>query len=101
MTTLSPLSTIQHSVQKSAQPNPDRDWLLLLACTLIILIGLSMWNISVFDGVTNAEIEDNTATTTPAFDRTSLDVVKRLFAERNAMQSLYLDGSYRFTDPSQ
>lgn len=83
----------------SVSANPSRDWLVLLALTLLAIVISSVWNIMFFSDVLSGKM------TTPlgeeiATDTSNVEKVDRLFGERAEEASRYRN-EYRFVDPSR
>ena len=101
--------TIQNSIHSSWQRtrgrmhrDPARDWFALLVLSMIVLIGVIVWNAWLFDTVAGGGIiGTGEADAPPAFNRSSLDTVRTIFADRAAEETNYRTGAYRFADPSQ
>lgn len=82
--------------------DPVRDWLVLLSTALIVLAGMVVWNAWAFDTVASGGII-GTPETSPAsaLDQSSLEDIRRVFADRAAEKAKYATGVYRYDDPSQ
>ncbi len=84
------------------RPDPVRDWLTLLAVTVVILCVVVVGNARLFDTVANGgSIAAPSASSTPAFDQSMLQNVQMLFAERAAQEQKYASATLQFADPSQ
>lgn len=95
------ISFLKH-FQYGTYLNPVRDWLVLLTLSAIMLVGIIVWNVWVFDTVANGGSIGTTATSTfPIFNKSSLDTIHTIFANRAAEKVKYETGTYRFADPSQ
>ena len=82
--------------------NPLRDWFTLLILSAIALAGIIVWNALIFDTVASGGTIGASATSTfSAFNRSSLDTIQTIFADRKATEEKYETGAYRFFDPSQ
>ncbi len=82
--------------------DPARDWMVLLTLTLLMLIGIIVWNVWAFDTVANGGVIGARATSTPqTVDRSALDAIHGIFEKRAAEEAKYVTGVYRFADPSQ
>lgn len=89
-------------LRSGARLDPVRDWLMLLALSIIVFIGIVAWNISAFSTVARGGVIGAGATSTPAaFNRSSLDVIHAIFEKRAAEEVKYVTGVYRYADPSQ
>lgn len=81
--------------------DPERDWTLLLVCATLSLLVIVGWNVWAFrtvvgGGTLGASQRPATfATTTSA-----LDTLPGLLSARAAEDAKYIDGAYRFSDPS-
>ena len=83
------------------QPNPTRDWAVLLSFAGLILALIVVWNVWAFETVVNGGTLGSAATSTqPVFSQTSLDTIQNLLMSRAAEDTKYTNGDYRFTDPS-
>ena len=71
-------------------------------CSVMMLVGIVVWNVWAFDTVANGGIIGSLATSTaPVFNQSSLDVIHTIFYNRAAEEDKYASGIYSFTDPSQ
>jgi len=96
------LSSFFRGFHLSSRPDPEQDWLVLLGGSMIVLVGIVVWNVWAFDTVTKGGVIGAAATSTaPLFDQASLDTVHRIFADRAAEELKYAAGVYHFADPSQ
>ena len=85
-----------------ARINPVRDWLMLLSFSAIILAGIIVWNIWVFDTVANGGVLGAPAASTSSlFSNSSIDTIRTIFADRAVEEAKYKTGTYHFIDPSQ
>ena len=86
----------------TGRANPARDWAMLLCATALALVLLLAWNIwafkTVVSGGTLGEARPP-AVAPPAAN--ALDEISGLLSARAAEDAKYIDGTYRFTDPSQ
>jgi hypothetical protein len=78
---------------------PHRDWLILLALLLGLLIGSGIFNAWLFNKVVRGEFLGDTleVAPTPALD--TLEAVKEVLEERRATESFYR-GEASFVDPA-
>ena len=61
-----------------------------------------VWNLWAFDTVANGGVIGASATTTtPVFNRASLDAIHDVFTSRAEEEAKYKDGIYSYSDPSQ
>lgn len=82
--------------------DPTRDWLALLLCSGIALMGIIVWNAWVFDRVASGGVVGTRATSTPPiFNQSSLDTIHAIFDNRAIEEHKYVTGEYRYIDPSQ
>lgn len=82
--------------------DPERDWLVLLIVSVMVLSGVVVWNAWAFDTVANGGVIGSPATSTaPVFSKSSLDDLHAIFANRAAEEDKYMSGAYHFSDPSQ
>ena len=81
---------------------PMRDWFALLTFFLLALIASALWNAWLFARVEEGGALGGASTsTTPVFNRSSLEALEKLFADRQAEAAKYETGVYRFVDPSK
>ncbi|MFA5744754.1 MAG: hypothetical protein WC887_00875 [Candidatus Paceibacterota bacterium] len=101
MSIFSSNSFLKH-IQYGTYINPVRDWLVMLTFSAITLIGIIVWNVWTFDTVVNGGVIGTVATSTsPIFNQASLDTIHTIFENRAAEKTKYINGTYRFSDPSQ
>lgn len=79
---------------------PSRDWLLLLALALIVLITSVGWNAWTFVRITNGEIVGDETPTVTGPNVDSIERVREVFSERALEQQRYTT-EYRFVDPNK
>lgn len=88
-------------VHGGTRHDPVRDWLVLLSIAGLILAGVIVWNVWVFDSVANGgtigSVEGGPATT----NKVSLEEIRAVFEERAVEKARYATGVYRYADPSQ
>lgn len=83
-------------------PNPIRDWLILVALSVIALAGIIVWNAWAFDTVASGGvIGPPTTSSAPAFSRSSLDDINTIFSNRATEEEKYKNNTYHYADPSQ
>lgn len=81
---------------------PLRDWMIILVVAAVFLLGSIVWNIWLFLAVANGEILGTTPSVKSAgFNHASVEDVQTIFVKRVAEDAKYMDGTYRFVDPSQ
>ena len=96
------INTLVKRLRYGASLNPVRDWLVLVIVSAIAFAGIVVWNVWAFDTVSQGGVIGSVATsTTPLFNRSSLDAISAVFANRAAEEEKYKSGVYRFADPSQ
>jgi len=84
-----------------ANIDPGRDWLILVTCSTILLIGIIVWNVWAFDTVANGKVIGAAPAATPSFNQASLDAIRTVFEDRADEEAKYVTGVYRYADPSQ
>jgi hypothetical protein len=81
--------------------DPERDWIMLLIISILMLAAIVVWNAFVFDTVaTGGVIGAPTATAPPVFSQSSLDAIHTVFANRAAEEAKYITDVYHYADPS-
>jgi hypothetical protein len=81
---------------------PTRDWYVLLAVGAVLLLGVVLYNVWVFDKLASGQTLGTQTLTAPSlFNRSSLDAIQKVFADRAAEEAKYLNGTYHFADPSR
>lgn len=84
------------------QPQPARDWFVLLIFSLLLLAVSASWNAWIFHRViTGGTLSSVSTTTSPVITKASIDAVEKVFADRAAEARRYAAGAYTFTDPSR
>lgn len=82
--------------------DPMRDWLVLFTLSILAFVSIVVWNAWAFDTVARGGVIGTSATSTPLiFNRSSLDAIRTVFAERAIEGAKYATGVYRYADPSQ
>ena len=80
----------------------ERDWLMLVFVSFLVLVISGLWNLAAFQQVAAGGTLTSPPATTPAvFDHTSLTAVEQVFIDRAAAETKYATGAYVFTDPSK
>lgn len=79
---------------------PSRDWLLLLALALLVLVASVGWNVWTFVRITNGEVVGDHTPVVTAPDVSNVERVRKVFLDRTAEQQRYLN-EYRFVDPNK
>lgn len=88
--------------EASARLDPERDWIVMLLVSAIVLAGIVGWNVWAFDTVVNGGVIGSVATSTaPVFNQSSIDAIHTIFANRTAEEEKYASSTYSFTDPSR
>ncbi len=91
-----------NSLFKRSNGNPMRDWLGLLTCSAIALVGIVVWNMWAFDTISQGGVIGTPANSSPAvFSGSSLDTINTIFASRADEEAKYRTGVYNYADPSQ
>lgn len=98
----SPFTAFIARFRRSVPFNPERDWTLLLSCAGVALLCIVAWNVWAFQTVVGGGTLGAVpqAPTTPT-NQTSLEAIPALLADRAAEEAKYINGTYRFVDPSQ
>ncbi len=96
------ISSFLKRLRAGAHQDPVRDWLILITFSTIALAGIIVWNVWAFDTVASGGVIGAPATEAPPiFSRSSLDTIRTIFASRAEEEAKYVNGIYRFVDPSQ
>ena len=83
-------------------PDPGRDWRILLIAFGVILIITIGWNVWAFETVVDGgTLGDTHKIVAPVETTSALDTLPALLDTRAAEDSKYINGGYRFADPSQ
>jgi hypothetical protein len=89
-------------LRSSAHIDPVRDWLILMTLFIFSLICIIVWNVWAFDTVARGGvIGSSVKSTSPVFNSSSLETIRGVFEKRAAEESKYVNGVYRYADPSQ
>lgn len=84
------------------RPQPSRDWFVLLTLFVLLLGGIIVWNIQVFQTTSGGEdIGSISVSSAHPVTSASLDSVRRVFTARSAEEQKYVSGAYTYADPSQ
>jgi hypothetical protein len=86
------------------EPHPTRDWLVLLGCAALVLVGMVVWSVWTFQRVVDGEVIDARAVAPMTQDDrvpSLLDRVRALYELRAAEAQKYGTGVYPYADPSQ
>ena len=82
--------------------DPARDWILLLAFAGVAFAGILVWNIWTFRIVAQGgTIGAPPAVSPPIVNRSALDTIHSILANRTAEETKYRSGVYTFSDPSR
>lgn len=85
-----------------ARQDPVRDWIVVLIGTAIVLAGVIVWNMWVFDTIARGGVIGSVELGSPqVFSRSFLDPVHPIFEKRAAEATKYETGVYRYVDPSR
>jgi hypothetical protein len=96
------LSSYLRRIRSGTLADPVRDWLILLALSLVALLGIIIWNVWAFDTVAQGGVIGPAPTSAaPAFDRSSIDAINNVFQMRSTEEAKYVTGVYSYSDPSQ
>lgn len=97
-----PLATFLTRLRTRAHQDPVRDWLALISLSTVVLLGVIAWNVWAFATLEQSNPGTSVdAGATATFSRASLDTIGRIFSSRTSEAQKYVDGTYRYTDPSQ
>ncbi len=101
-TITSRLSALFARAGRGAHFNPERDWALLLGTAGFVLALIVAWNVWAFNTVVGGgTLGDASQAPGAPVASTSLEAIPALLAGRAAEDAKYVDGTYRFADPSQ
>lgn len=82
--------------------DPVRDWIAVVTMSILILIGIIVWNVWAFETIAaGGTLGKTTVPPSVSFTPSSLSSVTSIFSTREEEQNKYLTGVYRFADPSQ
>ncbi|OGG76415.1 hypothetical protein A2950_00960 [Candidatus Kaiserbacteria bacterium RIFCSPLOWO2_01_FULL_55_19] len=96
------ISSFVKRLRADTHQDPVRDWLALITLSAVVLAGIIVWNVWAFDTVAQGGTIGTAPTAvSQVFNRTSLDAIQTIFAERSAEEAKYATGAYRYADPSQ
>lgn len=102
MTLFHSTASLFSRLRTSARQDPVRDWLALLTLSILAFVCIVVWNVWAFDTVARGGIIGTTpGSSSPAFNRSSIDALHTVFEERAAEEAKYRTGVYRYADPSQ
>lgn len=101
MTILNRFGSLWKRVRSGTSVDPVRDWLIVLTLGTLALISIITWNVWAFDTVANGGVIGTPAAAPQVlFNQSSLDAIRAIFDNRAAEEARYVNGTYRFTDPS-
>lgn len=90
------------SMRSLSAIDPERDWIVLLILSLIMLAIIIVWNAYAFDTVAGGGVIGTpSSSSAPVFSQSSLDAIRTVFANRAAEETKYATGVYQYSDPSQ
>lgn len=90
------------SMRRSSYQDPARDWILMVSLSIITLMGIIVWDAWAFSTAAGGGVlGEQAASTTPAFDSSSINIISTIFEQRSAEEAKYVTGVYKFIDPSQ
>ena len=93
--------SVKH-LSSCGQRDPERDWMGMLALSIIAFAGIVVWNIWTFDKVAEGGVIGDAVTRPSAtVNRPSIDSIRGVFEKRATEEAKYVTGVYRYTDPSQ
>ena len=100
------ISTTPNSFLKrlhsGTRQDPARDWIAVLIGSSIVLTGVIVWNVWVFDTIARGGVIGSAEISSPqVFNRSFLDEVRPVFEKRAAEVTKYETGVYRYADPSR
>jgi len=96
------LTDLLARLRRGAPFNPERDWALLLGSAGVALVFIVAWNVWAFRTVVGGGTLDAPPQTSPTpASQTSLEAIPALLAGRATEDTKYINGIYRFADPSQ
>lgn len=102
MNILNSIASFLRRARSGARQDPVRDWLILLTLSAIALAGIVVWNVWAFDTVSGGgTIGAPVAKAPGAFNASSLEGIRAIFANRAEEEAKYVTGVYRYADPSQ
>jgi len=89
-------------LKRLVQPNPVRDWHVVLSIFTVIFVGIVVWGTWTFQMM----ISEDSSSLSPNQDKQTLDTVtiemmRKVFEQRATEENKYIDGTYRYLDPSQ
>jgi hypothetical protein len=79
--------------------HPVRDWFVIVAIALLLLVTSVGWNMWLFSRAIEGEAIGETPAPTDTYDLSSLETVRSLFERRQAEEMRYRN-DYRFIDPA-
>ena len=96
-----PLTFLSKRAHSLLRLDPERDWLMLLISSALILTVIVVWNAWAFDTVAGGGvIGSSVPSSPPVFSRASLDTVHTIFEKRAVEESNYTSDVYHYVDPS-
>lgn len=93
---------IRFSFHYGMRLRPMRDWFILLALLVLLLLISVVWNAWYYESVRGeASAIDQSPTAAPVFSQASVTQIQAIFADRANEEAKYQDHSYTFIDPSK
>lgn len=82
--------------------NPERDWDILLVGSIVLFVLIVGWHVWAFSTVVSDGTLGNAGQSAPPPQHASvLDTIPAFLTQRAAEDANYINGTYRFADPSQ
>ncbi|MCX6790553.1 MAG: hypothetical protein NTV60_03470 [Candidatus Kaiserbacteria bacterium] len=96
-----PLTPLLKQMKFLNRLDPERDWILLLIISVILLTSIVVWNAWTFDMIAKGGVIGSSATSTaPTLEQTSFEDIHAVFDKRAIEESNYTSGVYQYVDPS-
>jgi len=96
------ITSLLNRLRPNTHQDPVRDWLVLLTLSMLAFVCIVVWNVWAFDTVAQGGVIGATpSSTSPAFNRSSIDALHAVFEKRATEEEKYVTGVYRYADPSQ
>lgn len=98
------LGHLQHWLARVGGPRPLRDWLIIVAFVLVLLMGTVLWSLQLFQTVASGGVIDPRVEVGGESEREApspTEKVKQLYAARRSEADAHRAGTYVTTDPSQ
>ena len=95
------LNLLLKKIKPSSHQDPERDWIVLLIVSIIMLTGIVVWNAWAFDTIAKGNIIGSVVSTTPAAsNQSSFGEINTIFEKRATEETNYTSGVYQYVDPS-